>query len=29
MFKHFYARKQRQYDSFEDEYIQRGRPDID
>lgn len=28
-FKHFYARKQRQYDSFEDEYIQRGRPDID
>lgn len=28
-FKHFYARKQRQYSSFEDEYIQRGRPDID
>ena len=28
-FKRFYARKQRQYGSFEDEYIQRGRPEID
>lgn len=28
-FKQFRLRKQRQYGSFEDEYIQRGRPDID
>lgn len=28
-FKRFYVRKQNQRDSFHDEYIQRGRPDID
>lgn len=28
-FKRFYARKKRQYNSFEDEYIERGRPEMD
>jgi uncharacterized protein YoxC len=28
-FKRFYARKQNQRDSFHDEYINRGRPDIE
>lgn len=28
-FKRFYTRKQNQYSSFEDEYIRRGRPDIE
>ena len=28
-FKRFYMRKEKQYGSFEDEYIRRGRPDIE